>query len=183
MKVTVLMIMMLFALSLLAGCGPQKKDETAPPAEETIETAEFLPEEIDEMIDERIEESDEAPLEAQTDAELEALLDAVRTRVFPGTAGSSLSAAACAAKLADFFTEHGTEPDAVESTVQSMLAALDGEDKALFEMQLDAVAGAFSALTGENGAGLLEDCGYESAHFPWEGERVKNCFVALPGTD
>ena len=42
---------------------------------------------------------------------LNALLDDVREHYFPGTAGSSLSGAACAAKLADYFAETGIDPD------------------------------------------------------------------------
>ena len=181
---------MLFVLSLLAGCTPQKRDETPPPAEESVVTAEFLPEEIDEIIAEQIEESGAAPeeeqpdaLEAERAAALEALLEEVRTSVFPGTAGNSLRAAAHAAAIADFFAESGMSPDEANACAQAYIASLSAEDAELFETQLDAVVSAFSNLTGENGAGLLEDCGYESAHFPWDGENVRDCFVALLGTD
>ena len=53
--------------------------------------------------------------------ELRALLEGVRGRYFPGTAGSSLSAAACAAELADFFLESGVGPDEVDRVVQLVL--------------------------------------------------------------
>ena len=115
--------------------------------------------------------------------ELRALLEGVRGRYFPGTAGSSLSAAACAAELADFFLESGVGPDEVDRVAQDCLGALSAEDAELFAQQLDGVVSAFSSLTGENGAGLLEDCGYAAEHFPWNDENVKNCFVALLGTD
>ena len=115
--------------------------------------------------------------------ELRALLEGVRGRFFPGTAGSSLSAAACAAELADFFLESGFGPDEVDRVAQDCLGALSAEDAELFAQQLDGVVSAFSSLTGENGAGLLEDCGYAAEHFPWDDENVKNCFVALLGSD
>ena len=115
--------------------------------------------------------------------ELAALLNELRGRLFPGTAGSSLTAAACAAKLADFFADSGVGPDEVDRITQGCLATLPQEDAQLFEQQLDGVVSAFSALTAENGAGLLEDCGYAAEHFPWDDENVKNCFVALLGTD
>ena len=115
--------------------------------------------------------------------ELRALLEDVRGRYFPGTAGSSLSAAACAAELADFFLESGVSPDEVDRVAQDCLGALSAEDAELFAQQLDGVVSAFSSLTGENGAGLLEDCGYAAEHFPWKDENVKNCFVALLGSD
>ena len=90
---------------------------------------------------------------------------------------------ACAAELADFFLESGVGPDEVDRVAQDCLGALSAEDAELFAQQLDGVVSAFSSLTGENGAGLLEDCGYAAEHFPWNDENVKNCFVALLGTD
>ena len=118
-----------------------------------------------------------------SETELAALLDALRTRYFPGTAGSSLRAAACAAELADFFAESGMHPDTADRVVRDCRAALSPEDAQLFEQQLDGVVSAFSSLTGEGGAGLLSDCGYTAAHFPWNDENVRNCFVALLGSD
>jgi hypothetical protein len=115
--------------------------------------------------------------------ELRALLEDVRGRVFPGTSGSSLSAAACAAELADFFCDSGVGPDEVDRVVQSCFASLSSEDAKLFEQQIDGVVSAFTGLTGGNGAGLLDDCGYAAEHFPWDDENVKNCFVALLGSD
>ena len=117
------------------------------------------------------------------DEELKTLLDTLRGRYFPGTAGSSLSAAACAAELADFFFESGISPDAVDRVVRETKSTLSQEDAQLFELQLDGVVSAFSNLTGGNGDGLLDDCGYAAAHFPWNEENVRNCFVALLGSD
>ena len=182
----------LFAMVLLAGCTPRSMVDVDPtPAEEVVETAELLPEEIDEVIIEQIEESfeAEAPAEEQSEtananaAALTALFDGVRESVFPGTAGSSLTAAAHAAEMADFFAASGVSPDEVDRAARNYIASLSGDDVQLYEMQLDAVVGAFSNLTAENGAGLLEDCGYESSYYPWSEENVKDCFVALLGTD
>ena len=114
---------------------------------------------------------------------LNALLDDVREQYFPGTAGSSLSGAACAAKLADYFAETGMDPDSVSAAVMSFAAALEDEERRTFEQQLDGVVSSFTALTAEGGAGLLADCGYEAAHFPWDAGNVRDCFVALLGSD
>ena len=188
MKLTVLFFAMILVLSMLAGCSPQKSGESSAPAEESVVTADFLPEEIDELIAEQIEESALSP-EEQTDgdeaagaAALAALLEEVRTGVFPGTAGNSLRAASRAAAIADFFAESGMSPDEADRAVQSYIASLSDEDAQLFEAQLDAVLGAYTSLTGENGEGLLSDCGYESAYFPWN-EAVRDCFAAMLGSD
>lgn len=120
---------------------------------------------------------------AQRAEELTALLEGLRGRYFPGTAGSSLSAAACAAELADFFAESGITPDEVDRVVQDRLGSLSDGDRELFELQLDGAVAAFSNLRGENGAGLLGDCGYAARHFPWDDAGIRDCFVALLGTD
>ena len=114
---------------------------------------------------------------------LNALLDEVRGHYFPGTAGSSLSGAACAAKLADYFAETGMDPDSVFAAVTAYAAALEDGDRQLFEQQLDGVVSSFSVITGENGEGILKDCGYEPAHYPWAEENVSDCFAAMLGTD
>ena len=115
--------------------------------------------------------------------ELDSLLDAFHGRYYPGTAGSSLTAAACAAELADYFFESGLSPDAVSAIVQRHGADYPPEEARLFELQLDGIVAAFSYLSGENGADLLADSGCAPAHFPWDGENVRNCFVALLGSD
>ncbi len=114
--------------------------------------------------------------------ELCAQLERMRGVYFPGTAGSSLSSAACAAEMADFFFQSGLSPEEAARAAQSCRASLSGEEAQLFEQQLEGLVGAFGALTGEGGRGLLEDCGYESSSFPWDDENVRNCFDALLGT-
>lgn len=114
---------------------------------------------------------------------LNALLDDVREHYFPGTAGSSLSGAACAAKLADYFAETGIDPDSVFAAVMTYTAALEDEERQLFEQQLDGVVSSFTAITAEGGEGILKDCGYEAARYPWTEDNVSDCFVAMLGTD
>lgn len=194
------MIAQLLALALLAGCSmpPQSLRESLqatpqPQAGEPAAPAEE-PGEAEEEPEAPAEEpqggepgeaaagtAEESAAEAET--ALEALFESLRGRVFPGTAGSSLSAAACAGALADYFAESGVSPDTVDGAVRRFRGALSSEDAALFETQLNAVVGAFSALTAEGGEGLLTDCGYESAHYPWSEGNVRDCFVALLGSD
>ena len=114
---------------------------------------------------------------------LNALLDDVREHYFPGTAGSSLSGAACAAKPADYFAETGIDPDSVSAAVTTYASALEDEERVLFEQQLDGVVSSFTAITAEGGEGILADCGYEAARYPWTEENVSDCFVAMLGSD
>ena len=114
---------------------------------------------------------------------LNALLDDVRGHYFPGTAGSSLSGAACAAKLADYFAETGMDPDSVFAAVTTYASSLEDEERALFEQQLDGVVSSFTVITAEGGEGILADCGYEPARYPWKEENVSDCFVAMLGSD
>ena len=114
---------------------------------------------------------------------LNALLDDVRGHYFPGTAGSSLSGAACAAKLADYFAETGMDPDSVFAAVTTYTAALEEEERQTFAQQLDGVVSSFTVITGENGEGVLADCGYEPARYPWTEDNVSDCFVAMLGSD
>lgn len=179
-----ILICLLFALLLLAGCGPQRERgaEEQPPAV-SEESDVLTPEEIEEIIEEQLETPDEAESDEESAAALASLLEGIHTGVFPGTAGSSLSAAGRAAELADYFEESGVDPDEVDRAVQAYHATLTDEDARLFELQLDSVVGAYSALTAEGGEGLLADCGYESARFPWSRENIRNCFIALLGSD
>lgn len=114
---------------------------------------------------------------------LNALLDDVRGHYFPGTAGSSLSGAACAAKLADYFAETGMDPDSVFAAVTTYASALEDEERVLFEQQLDGVVSSFTAITAEGGEGILTDCGYEPARYPWTEDNVSDCFAAMLGSD
>lgn len=189
MKNLSIIIALVSILIMMAGCSmPPRGAETQ--KEETSAEAEVFPlEEAEPAVqEEETAEPEEVILPeeeagSEATAELGELLDTVKGRYFPGTAGSSLSAAACAAELADFFAETGMDPDTADRAVRDYIAFLPQEDARLFEQQLDGIVGAFSALTGENGEGLLNDCGYAARFFPWSEENVRNCFIAMLGSD
>ena len=54
---------------------------------------------------------------------------------------------------------------------------------ALYGLKPDGVVSSFTAITGEDGEGLLSDCGYEAQYAPWTDGNVRDCFVAMLGTD
>ena len=122
--------------------------------------------------------------EGQKDTpQMEELLRALHESYFPGTAGSSLSAAARAAELADFFAAGLVEPDDVFKAVNAYGVQLPAEEKDLFDLQLNGVVAMFGTLTAEGGERILQDCGYSPSHYPWSEGKVRDCFIALLGSD
>jgi hypothetical protein len=85
-----------------------------------------------------------------------------------GTAGSSLKAAGFAGKLLDAFTTYKPNAADVQSAVSSYYISLGSKAKATFGEQMNAVASAAEQLLGENGEGLLSDCGYQAQYYPWD---------------
>ncbi len=108
-----------------------------------------------------------------------ARLEEAHGSYFPGTAGSSLSASAQAAKLADFFAESGMSPEEARALADAYLASLPADEAELMRMQLDGIAGAFGYLTDVGGQLLLASCGYEAQSYPWEDAAVRGCIDAL----
>lgn len=95
--------------------------------------------------------------------------------VQPGTAGSSLRAAAAAATLLDWAEKDALSDEALTVVIDYM-AAKTVEDQAAFGEKLDAVESAIEVLTGKDkeqaeqllaDAGMLESCGY-----PWSKDAV-----------
>ena len=97
-----------------------------------------------------------------------AALQRITTDCRPGTAGSTLMAAGCCAELCDVLTAFNPSAEEVKAVVESFLATLDPDQLSLFWMQKDSVIDQFSQITGENGAALLEDCGYVPMYGSWD---------------
>ncbi len=83
------------------------------------------------------------------DAELETLLSGALT-VYPGTAGSSLRAAACAARLLDWGMRTEQSDDGIYSATGCFLDTLADQDLLLFFESLDSVYNMGYNLRGEN---------------------------------
>ena len=100
------------------------------------------------------------------DAALEAILPEV-LHVGPGSAGSSLRAARCAAQLLDWGMETALTDDEIYSAMGSWLDTLSDEDFMLFRESFYAVYDASYNLRGESAEGLLSDAGVEASAYPW----------------
>ncbi len=124
-----------------------------------------------------------APVAATPDPALESAKDAlrqcltdIRLNVQPGTAGSSLRAAAQAAKLLDWAAGTTLNEAQISETVSALLPELSqAETPASLAEQLSSVAYAIDLLTGDDqnlAQSLLADCGAEGSAWPWNGQAV-----------
>ncbi|MBQ9687151.1 MAG: hypothetical protein IJV41_11530 [Oscillospiraceae bacterium] len=100
------------------------------------------------------------------DEALNALLNDVLT-VYPGSAGCSLRAAGCAARLLDWGMETALTDDEIYSAVGSFLDTLGDEDLHIFLESILSVYDASYNLRGEYGEGLLSDAGVSDSLYPW----------------
>ena len=158
-------LLLLLAALLLCACG-------AAPAEETSQPD--------------AAQDDPTPLNPAVQEELAALLGEVRQNVSIGTAGSSLRAAAMAAKLLDW-AEDARIPDVqIRGALEPWLGQPEDGVPADFLEQLQAVDGMVSRLTGdsaEEAEGILSDAGCEDCGYPWSDEAAATVarIMALAG--
>ena len=101
------------------------------------------------------------------DESLNAILDSITTDVQPGTAGSSLKAANCAAKLLDWGTATSLNDDEIYSAVGCWLDEQSDERLLMFFESFYSVYTASYDLRSDNGESLMRDAGISSAAYPW----------------
>jgi len=101
------------------------------------------------------------------DAELSAILSSITTDVQPGSAGSSLKAASCAAKLLDWGTATSLTDDEIYSAVGGWLDEQDDEQLLMFFESFYSVYTQSYNLRAENAEALMSDAGISSANYPW----------------
>jgi hypothetical protein len=150
MKKTI--VFLILAALLLCACG------TAPAPETPAAPSEPSP----------APEASAAP--ASGAAELSALLGELRENVSIATAGSSLRAAAMAARLLDWAEGAELTDEEILAALAPWLGELDDGVPADFLEQLAAVDGAIQSLEEMDEArarGLLTDAGCEDCGYPW----------------
>ena len=168
MKKRTIIILSLLALLSLAACGKAAPAPTPTPAPVVTETPAPTPAPTPEptpvptpeplpLIPDLPEVHDEA---------LEQIFEAVLS-VYPGTAGTSLRAARCAAWLLDWGAVTTLTDDEIYSAVGSWL---DEQDDARMQTFLESFLSVYDRtydLRGEYAEGLMSDAGIESSLYPW----------------
>jgi hypothetical protein len=110
---------------------------------------------------------------------LTAQLNQLRDSVHPGTAGSSLRAAAVAADLLDW-AEEPIPQESIDATVAEWLAAQSEEARELLPLQAEALLHTVEELSEsyEEAAGLRSDAGLEGRG-PWSREAAEQAAALL----
>lgn len=108
---------------------------------------------------------DEAALE-----ELELMLDDFGTRIQTGSAGSSLKAAAQAARMMDWALATPLSEEVIYSAAQAHLAPMDDAALTEYLMQIYSLDGAYQQLLQPGQEGLLEAAGVTDCGYPWGAE-------------
>lgn len=173
MKRIVILFFILCMLLPLTACGkrgaaptpePLAAETPAPTPEPTAEPTPFVPTPTPEPL----------PLIPDLppvyDAALAEIFEGV-LQVYPGTAGSSLRAARCAAWLLDWGTETKLTDDEIYSAVGCWLDEQDDERLKTFLESILAVYDRSYDLRGEYAEDIMRDAGVESPYYPW-GERA-----------
>ena len=168
MKKRTIVILSLLALLSLSACGKAAPAPTPTPAPVVTETPAPTPAPTPEptpvptpeplpLIPDLPEVHDEA---------LEQIFEAVLS-VYPGTAGTSLRAARCAAWLLDWGAVTTLTDDEIYSAVGTWMDEQDSERLKLFLESILPVYDQSYNLRGENAAAILSDAGVESSLYPW----------------
>ncbi len=123
-------------------------------------------------------QGDAAPASEEVSApvELTNLLASISQNYQFGVLGSSLRAAIYAGTLMDWFSANPVGQSEVEAAVIDFLSTLDTELLEAFPERLGHVNEAAEELLGENGEALLDSCGYEPTHAPWDADGMRRYF-------
>lgn len=95
------------------------------------------------------------------------ILDEVRERVYPGTAGCSLTAAQLAVELMNWVADTGVTEETARQAAVDWLTPLGNDEAVEFAGQMELVDTACRELTGEHGEDLLSSIGLTAADCRW----------------
>lgn len=144
-----LLLFLALCMALLCACGAAKPAAAQDPPAETPVPATERP----------------VPAEA---AALTPILAEIRERMYPGTAGSSLTALQLASMLLDWCQETEADGSQIRAAVKAFLAPLSELERAEFGLQMGSVQAAAERLFGEDSAALMDDIGgTEGTLWPW----------------
>lgn len=156
-KISIIILAAALALTLCA-CGAA--DVPAAPTPDAAVAEASAPTDTPEAAD--APEVDEAALE-----ELELMLDDFGTRIQSGSAGSSLKAAAQAARMMDWALATPLSEEAIYSAAQAHLAPMDDAALTEYLMQIYSLDSAYQQLLQPAQEGLLEAAGVTDCGYPW----------------
>ena len=156
MRKTMLFMLLLCMLVLLAACGRQGAAPTPEPVTAPTQAPAPTPEPLPLMPE----------LPEVHDAALEEIFEGVLS-VYPGTAGSSLRAARCAAWLLDWGSVTKLTDDEIYSAVGTWMDGQNDERLRVFLESILAVYDRCYDLKGENAEAIMSDAGIESSLYPW----------------
>lgn len=168
MKRILMITLALFVLLSLTACG--KKAPAATPTPAPVPTATPAPTPEPTPAPTPTPTPEPLPLAPDLpeihDAALEDIFEGVLS-VYPGTAGSSLRAARCAAWLLDWGAVTSLTDDEIYSAVGSWMDKQSDERLAIFLESILAVYDRCYDLKGENAEAIMSDAGIESSRYPW----------------
>ena len=161
-------LLILCALLMLPACARQAPAPTPAPTPAVVETPAPTPEPTPEPAPAPTPEP--LPLVPDLpkvhDADLEQIFEAVLS-VHPGSAGTSLRAARCAAWLLDWGAVTQLSDDEIYSAVGSWLDEQDSERLNIFLESILSVYDRTYDLRGEYAEALMSDAGIDSSLYPW----------------
>ncbi len=159
-KLTAILLTLALAAGLCACASAADTPATAPTTPAQTDAPGETPAETGEA--ETIEDA-----EAASRRELEALLGEFATSIQAGSAGSSLKAAAEAARLMDWAAATPLDDAAISAAAESYLGALDESARAEYLMQIAALDSMCTQLMQPEQEGLLESAGVTECGYPW----------------
>lgn len=172
MKKAVSLLLILAMLFTLAACGKESPAAEAIIVTEVPVTAEPIisvpePTASPEPTPKPTPVPIQPELPAVVDESLNSVLDSVTENVRPGSSGSSLRAAQCAAALLDWGMVTELNDDEIYSAVGCWLDGQSDENLLIFFESFYSVYTASYDLRSENGESLMRDAGISSGNYPW----------------
>lgn len=172
-KLAAIIMTLALAAGLCACASPADTPATAPTAPVETDAPSETPAETGEAEENEAEDENAASLR-----ELEVLLSEFATGIQAGSAGSSLKAAAEAARLMDWAAATPLDDEAISAAAESYLSALDESAREEYMMQVFSLDGMCSLLMQPGQEGLLESAGVTECGYPW-GEAPTRAIEAL----